>query len=113
MYLSFLSPSFDIWSKNSVEREGKIRPKIQACSETDGSVSEALKALIPSAENEDSNESITQLNYLEKMPEHVLRIPTICESCFASSENDKMMFIYMTRDWVQVALSIHHLCGDS
>lgn len=86
---------------------------MQARNEPVGSVSEALKALIQSDENEGSNEGLAPLNYLEKMPEHVLRIPTICEACFASSESEAMLFIYMTRDWVQVALSIHRLCGDS
>lgn len=41
------------------------------------------------------------------MPEHILRVDLIAQAL------PQAKFIYMARDWVQVALSIHRLCANS
>ena len=51
------------------------------------------------------------LNYLEKTPEHVLRIPQLL-SLFKSEER-QIKFIFVERDWLPVGLSMHRLCAES
>ena len=47
------------------------------------------------------------MNYLEKMPEHILRLDLMSQAL------PNAVFIYVARDWVQVGLSIHRLCANS
>ena len=93
LYMSFWSESFDIWSCKSAERQGKVRPEAHELR-----IKTAVQALNPMEQT---------FNYLEKMPEHILRVDLISEALPGAQ------FICMSRDWVQVALSIHKICANS
>ena len=45
------------------------------------------------------------------MPEHVLRVPQLCE--MYKGEGKSLKFIYVERDWLSVGLSIHRLTAES
>lgn len=79
---------FDVWSKHSIERQGKLSP-----SEDWISKSENLNNIICHMTEE-------KKSYIEKMPEHIFRVEALVKA-FPSSK-----FIYASRCWVDVALSI-------
>ena len=45
------------------------------------------------------------------MPEHVLRVPQLRE--LYKGEGKQLKLIYVERDWLPVALSIHRLTAES
>ena len=106
-YLSFWSPSFDIWSSRSKEREGRLVP--ESGEQSAPSFDRMLQALHDHKKEGETNASQT-LNYLEKMPEHVLRVPQLLD--LYKGEGRSIKFIYVERDWLPVALSIHRLTAE-
>ena len=99
--MSFWSQSFDVWSSRSKLREGKLIP---ACNDQSAANFDGMFRTMSSSESQ-------TLKYFEKMPEHILRVPEILQ--LFRGEARSIKFVYVERDWLPVALSIHRLCADS
>ena len=104
-YLSFWSSSFDIWSCRSKEREGRVVPALGESSAAN------FDRMLQSFCDQAKPSAIKGLNYVEKMPEHVLRVPQLLD--MYKGEGKSVKFIYVERDWLPVALSIHRLTAES
>lgn len=83
LYLNFWTEQFDVWSKQSFDRKGQL----SSLQETN-KLGDLYNSLFNDLGLSEAD------SYLEKMPEHLFRVPQVLEALPAAK------FIYMQRDWM-------------